>query len=94
MNSNYRYRIVLPEELASSTETDLSNVGRESPVADTDSPLNGLGAAVLGTDRGRSPRDQVSQVQALLLPAFAMRAGAQYAEYMAQIKSEGKELGP
>ena len=36
-NSNHRYRILLPEELISITETDLWNLGRESLITDTDS---------------------------------------------------------
>ena len=38
--SNYRYRIVLPEELISITETDLCEFQQKSLSADTDSLLN------------------------------------------------------
>ena len=36
INSNYRYRIALPEELTSITETDLWNFSRKSLITDTD----------------------------------------------------------
>ena len=39
-NSNYRYRIVLPRELISITETDLWKFQQKSLIVDTDSALN------------------------------------------------------
>ena len=40
INSNCRYRIVLPEELVSITETDLWKYQQKSLITGTDSPLN------------------------------------------------------
>ena len=42
INSNYRYRIVLPEQLFSITETDLRKFQQKSLITDTDSPLNSI----------------------------------------------------
>ena len=39
-NSNYRYRIVLPEEANATTETDLWKCWQKTLLADTDSPFN------------------------------------------------------